>query len=175
MPLEEAQPGKRRPWYGGYPERPGLLTAAAVVVGLALLVLGVALGGGDSGHVVPLATVVAAVIAAIMAYLRHVEQTKADVQRRITESFTKAVEQLGSDKLQVRIGGIYALERISRESADDYWTIMETLTAFVRWRSWRRNDEDAAAPVTVARHDQGDANPPLCEPLADIAAALTVI
>jgi maltodextrin utilization protein YvdJ len=33
------------------------------------------------------------------ARLRHEEQTKADLQRRITESFTNAVEQLGSDKL----------------------------------------------------------------------------
>jgi hypothetical protein len=31
-----------------------------------------------------------------IARLRHEEQTKADLQRRITESFTKAVEQLGS-------------------------------------------------------------------------------
>jgi membrane protein implicated in regulation of membrane protease activity len=38
---------------------------------------------------------------------RHQEQTNADRQRRITESFAKAVEQLGSDKLEVRLGGIY--------------------------------------------------------------------
>jgi hypothetical protein len=38
----------------------------------------------------------------------------------IIESFTKAVEQLGSDKLQVRLGGIYTLERITRESDVDY-------------------------------------------------------
>jgi hypothetical protein len=31
----------------------------------------------------------------------------ADRQRRITESFSKAVEQLSSDKLEVRLGGIY--------------------------------------------------------------------
>ena len=34
------------------------------------------------------------------ARLRHEEQTNADRQRRITESFSKAVEQLGSDKLR---------------------------------------------------------------------------
>jgi Pentapeptide repeats (8 copies) len=60
-------------------------------------------------------------------------QTEADRQRRIQESFVKAVEMLASDKMQVRLGGIYALERIyMRESQDDYWTIIETLTAFVR-------------------------------------------
>ena len=68
---------------------------------------------------------------------RHEAQTKADLQRRITESFSKAIEQLGSDKVEVRLGGIYGLERISKESPDDYWTVMETLTAFVRERTQR--------------------------------------
>jgi hypothetical protein len=72
---------------------------------------------------------------------RHQEQTNADRQRRITESFAKAVEQLGSDKLEVRLGGLYSVERISKESPDDYWTVMENLTAFVRERS-RRNEAE---------------------------------
>ena len=63
---------------------------------------------------------------------RHEEQTRADRERRITESFAKAVEQLGSDKLETRLGGIYTLERIAQESEREYWPIMETLTAFVR-------------------------------------------
>ena len=66
---------------------------------------------------------------------RHKEQTDADRERRITESFAKAVEQLGDDKLEVRLGGIYTLERIARESERDYWPIMETLTAYVRERA----------------------------------------
>jgi hypothetical protein len=63
---------------------------------------------------------------------RHQEQTKADRERRITESFSKAIEQLGSDKREVRLGGIYTLERLSHESEREYWPIMETLTAYVR-------------------------------------------
>jgi uncharacterized protein YjbI with pentapeptide repeats len=66
---------------------------------------------------------------------RHEAQTEADRQRRITESFSKAIEQLGSDKLEVRLGGIYALERISQESPKDFGTVMENLTAFVRERT----------------------------------------
>jgi uncharacterized protein YjbI with pentapeptide repeats len=65
---------------------------------------------------------------------RHFAQTEADRQRRIVETFTKAVEQLGSDKLEVRVGAIFALERLSKESPNDYWTVMEVLTAFVRER-----------------------------------------
>lgn len=51
---------------------------------------------------------------------------------QITERFTRAIEQLGSDKLEVRLGGIYALERIARDSEKDHWPIMEILTNYVR-------------------------------------------
>ena len=44
---------------------------------------------------------------------------------QVTDRYTKAIEQLGSDKLDVRIGGIYALERIARDSARDHPTVME--------------------------------------------------
>jgi hypothetical protein len=81
-----------------------------------------------------------------VARRRHNEQTKADRRRRITESFSKAIEQLGSDKLEVRLGGIYALEWISKESQDDYWTVMENLTAFVRERTRRTEAERTVQP-----------------------------
>ena len=35
---------------------------------------------------------------------------------QITDRYTKAIEQLGSDKPDVRLGGIYALERIAKDS-----------------------------------------------------------
>ena len=53
-------------------------------------------------------------------------------QGQVTDRFTKAIEQLGSDKLDVRLGGIYALERVARDSAKDHPTVMEVLTAFIR-------------------------------------------
>jgi hypothetical protein len=51
---------------------------------------------------------------------------------QITDRYTKAVDQLGSDHLDVRVGGIYALERIARDSPNDRATIEEVLTAYVR-------------------------------------------
>jgi uncharacterized protein YjbI with pentapeptide repeats len=56
-------------------------------------------------------------------------------QGQITDRFTRAIDQLGQhgeDKLDVRLGGIYALERIARESAEDHGPIMEVLTAYLR-------------------------------------------
>ena len=109
---------------------------------------------------------------AATARRRHVEQTNADRQRRITESFSKAVEQLASDKIEVRLGGIYTLERISLESRADYWAIMETLTAFVRERA-RWKEPDAVASEEAS--EQSSASHELQMPPIDIAAVLTVI
>jgi hypothetical protein len=53
-------------------------------------------------------------------------------QGQVTDRYTKAIDQLGSDKLDVRIGGIYGLERIARDSAKDHPAVMEVLTAFIR-------------------------------------------
>jgi len=54
---------------------------------------------------------------------------KAAEDGQITERFSRSVEQLGSDKVETRIGGIYSLERIANDSPQDYWAIMETLRA----------------------------------------------
>jgi Pentapeptide repeats (8 copies) len=117
----------------------------------------------------------AALQQAAIARRRHKEQTDADRQRRITESFSKATEQLGSDKTEVRLGGIYTLERISRESSDDYWTIMETLCAFVRERA-RRSEQDTTSLETVARYyEKAGETKKEVEPPTDVAAVLAVI
>jgi uncharacterized protein YjbI with pentapeptide repeats len=60
------------------------------------------------------------------------KNAEAAQDKQITERFTKAVEQLASPEIAARLGGIYALERIAKDSEKDHWTIMEVLTAFVR-------------------------------------------
>ena len=50
---------------------------------------------------------------------------------QLTERFTKAIEQVGSDKLAMRLGGIYALEQIALDSEELHWPVMEVLVAFV--------------------------------------------
>jgi hypothetical protein len=60
------------------------------------------------------------------------------LQDQVNERFSKAIAQLGSEQLDVRIGSIYALEQIARDSpkTDDapglHWPIVEIVTAFVR-------------------------------------------
>jgi len=54
----------------------------------------------------------------------------------ITDRFTKAVEQLGASQdgrptIEVRIGAIYALERISKDSPRDYWSVVDILAEYL--------------------------------------------
>jgi uncharacterized protein YjbI with pentapeptide repeats len=51
---------------------------------------------------------------------------------QLTERFGKAIEQLGSDSLALRLGGIFALEQIALDSEELHWPVMEVLTAFLR-------------------------------------------
>ena len=59
---------------------------------------------------------------------------------QVTDRFTKAIDQLGNKKTEIRLGGIYALERISKESNKDYWAIMNILAAYVRNNSFKNED-----------------------------------
>jgi uncharacterized protein YjbI with pentapeptide repeats len=52
--------------------------------------------------------------------------------RRITDLYTKAVEQLGSDKAPVRLGGLYALERLAQDHPEQRQTIVNVLCAYLR-------------------------------------------
>jgi uncharacterized protein YjbI with pentapeptide repeats len=63
------------------------------------------------------------------------QNIKVAEDKQITESFAKAVELLGSEIIHVRIGGIYALERIAKDSNKDFWQIIEILTAYIREKS----------------------------------------
>jgi uncharacterized protein YjbI with pentapeptide repeats len=56
-------------------------------------------------------------------------------QGQFTDRFTKAVDQLGSDKLRVRVGAIHALDQLAQDSEDYVPSVLEVLAAFVRERA----------------------------------------
>ncbi len=85
-------------------------------------------------------------------------------QGQVTDRYTKAIEQLGSATVDVTIGGIYALERIARDSPRDHPTVMEVLAACIREHS--REPSLRSAPVVGTPE-------PVTRP--DIQAAVTVI
>ncbi|HMG72155.1 MAG TPA: pentapeptide repeat-containing protein [Pyrinomonadaceae bacterium] len=71
------------------------------------------------------------------------EQTlRISQEGQISNSFTRAIEQLGNQSnLASRLGGIYALEQIAKNSQEYNKPIVELLTAFVREHSrWKEAD-----------------------------------
>jgi hypothetical protein len=106
---------------------------------------------------------------------------------QITDRFTRAIDQLGKvedgQKLfEIRVGGIYALQRIARESEEDYWPIMEILTAYVRQnaslprgagqeRTHDATDEQRAMEVSGGKSETTEPSAP--DP--DIQAIMTIL
>ena len=82
------------------------------------------------------------------------ETVRVAEEGQITERFTRAIDQLGQEgegKMAIRLGGIYALERIAKDSEKDHGPIMEVLTAYVREKASKQGksaEEAAAKPPT---------------------------
>ena len=71
------------------------------------------------------------------------ENVRVAQEGHITEGFTRAIDQLGQEgkgKMAIRLGGIYALERIAKDSEKDHGPIMEVLTAYVREKAPRQEE-----------------------------------
>ncbi|MGW8353872.1 pentapeptide repeat-containing protein [Streptomyces wedmorensis] len=119
-------------------------------------------------------------LAALLALLftwMQVTQTGKELeiseQGQITDRFNAAVDNLGSDSPDVRLGGIYALERIMHDSARDHPTVVSVLAAYVRKHAALPDDatknvppkldEDVQAAVTVVanRSPDRDQGPPI--------------
>jgi uncharacterized protein YjbI with pentapeptide repeats len=99
---------------------------------------------------------------------------------QLTDRFTKSVEQLGAldpannPKLEVRIGGIYALERIARDSDRDHQSVMEVLTTYVREHSRYKLDvKSNFSKRVICSHDNASTEVPRLS--TDIQAILTVL
>src|SRR5829696_2449684 len=114
--------------------------------------------------------------------------------QQVTERFTRAIDQLGATddttskpRLEVRLGGIYALERIAWDSPKrDYSTVMEVLTAYVRENTPQAPEPSQAsseaastsneAPAEAEEERAEQAAPPEpSRPTADIQAILDVL
>jgi uncharacterized protein YjbI with pentapeptide repeats len=53
-------------------------------------------------------------------------------ERRLTELYLKAVEQLGSAQAAVRHGGLYALERVAQDNPSQRQTVVDVICAYLR-------------------------------------------
>jgi hypothetical protein len=111
------------------------------------------------------------------------EELRLTRQGQITERFTRAIDQLGNESLEIRLGDIYALERLARESEEDHWPIMEVLTAYVRQHAPRglpeegqdSTEEAAVEQKAEDRLSEESRSTELPAPTPDIQAIMTVI
>ncbi|MFB4278337.1 pentapeptide repeat-containing protein [Nonomuraea sp. MTCD27] len=104
--------------------------------------------------------VVGGVVFTVQGLWYTAQSLDASTQGQVTDRFTKAVEQLGSDKTDVRLGGIYALERLAQDSPRDHVAVYDVLAAFVREHDPKPSVKDKDLPP---------------EPTTDVQGALTVI
>ena len=62
-------------------------------------------------------------------------------ERRITELYTKAADQLGSEKAPVRLAGLHALERLAQNTPEQRQTIGDVICAYLRMPYKPPNDQ----------------------------------
>jgi hypothetical protein len=174
----------------------GVLGIFAIAVVMLLIVLDWYIDPSKPGERKDLILTLAQILggAALLSGLYFTWRTvQVNREGQITERFTRAIDQLGETddkgrkKLEIRLGGIYALERIARDSPErDYSTVMEVLMAYVRenapWppKSAKPPEEgsvsDSKSNDVSEQHKDAepDAEPTPTKPPTDIQAILEV-
>jgi uncharacterized protein YjbI with pentapeptide repeats len=82
-----------------------------------------------------------------------------------TDRFFKASSQISSESVPLRVGAIYALERIAIDSPRDHWPVVQVVMSFVRSRAGETMDAKAATDDPGLFHHLP----------ADLQAGLTVL
>jgi hypothetical protein len=103
------------------------------------------------------------IIALLGGFYLTLDQLKVTLEMQLADRFVQAVDQLGKENLELRLGGIYGLERIARRSEKFYGPTMDILVTYVREH----------APWEAPFASQAQQPPP--KPTVDLQAALTVL
>jgi uncharacterized protein YjbI with pentapeptide repeats len=93
---------------------------------------------------------------------------------QIVDRFTRVIDQLGKEKVEIQLGAIYALERIAEKSEGDRASIIEILTAYVRGHSFMKPVQEDSSRGDVAIVPRVEL-PPLRVRAADVQAVMTVL
>ncbi|MER6961256.1 pentapeptide repeat-containing protein [Streptomyces sp. NPDC000618] len=86
-------------------------------------------------------------------------------QGQITNRYNAAINNLGSQSIDVRLGGMYALQRIMQDSTRDHPTVVSVLSAYVRQHAALPANDAKKSPATSEEHS----------PDADIQAVINVL
>jgi uncharacterized protein YjbI with pentapeptide repeats len=123
--------------------------------------------------------ILGAVAGAVALYLLRStthERREENRERLLIERFMRAVDQLGHAALDVRLGGIYSLERLAQESPEHHPQIVEILAAYVREHApWPTRGTGRAGNGARPGPGAGHAGETRPRPPTDVQAALTVL
>ena len=101
-----------------------------------------AIGAGAAG--------IATLLLAASKQVHHEKTSLANeldaTERRITDLYSKSVDQLGSDRSAVRLGGLYALERLAQDNPRQRQPVVNVLCSYLRM--------PYLAPLPVVRTDE---------------------
>ncbi|MBE1530386.1 pentapeptide repeat-containing protein [Actinomadura algeriensis] len=91
-----------------------------------------------------------AAVGLMLAFRRQGHQEYDNAERRVTELYNAAAEQLGSDKAPVRMTALYTLERLAKDNEAHRQTIINIICAYLRMPyippEYRQGDERRRAP-----------------------------
>ena len=73
-------------------------------------------------------------------------------ERRITDLYTKAADQLGSSKAPVRLAGLHALERLAQNTPDQRQAIVDVICAYLRMPYTPPEDQPPAEDAPAETH-----------------------
>lgn len=104
----------------------------------------------------------AGAVALVLTFRRqwHQEIVASDArhdasERRITELYSKAADQLGSEKAPVRLAGLYSLERLAQSNPEHRQTIVSVICAYLRMPYSPPDDEADDLVGRIQEHAPG--------------------
>jgi uncharacterized protein YjbI with pentapeptide repeats len=123
---------------------------------------------GVAASLVAISTAVVAI-----ATFRVSSQTlQANTRQQTSDRFVKAIEQLGNETSpDIRLGGIYGLEQLARDSRTDHRAVFDVLTAFVRGQVPAGSGKCTDPTLHLGLPDES----PNASPSVDVQAAIDAI
>jgi uncharacterized protein YjbI with pentapeptide repeats len=88
-------------------------------------------------------TAIAAIAAVLISVVLNHNETATTREGQITDRYTAAIDNLGNSSADVRLGGIYALQRIMNDSSRDQASVVDVLCAYIRAHSLPAGKESA--------------------------------
>lgn len=86
---------------------------------------------GISASIIPMMGVIGLAITSYIGY----KNFRVAEDKQVTERFSKAIEHIANDKIDICLGGIYEIEQVMYDSPHNYhWRGVKFLSAFVRER-----------------------------------------